>query len=146
MLPISKRKVKIDSWLYIILRPITLLNGLFQQFKGSTNYKLNFNGQVIYLEHYLNDLYDTTQRRIYIEDTANIDYNYVYNIAELIPTLMVYNSNENIPVYVVNENEVVEQFNFIVNIPNSISFTEKIIRSQIDYYKVAGKKYKIETF
>tara|TARA_R110002111_G_scaffold140072_1_gene206022 strand:- start:855 stop:1328 length:474 start_codon:yes stop_codon:yes gene_type:complete len=146
LLPISKRKDKTVAFLYLILHPLKAVNILFNQYKIGTNYKLIFNGQVIYLEHYLNDLYDNTQRRIYIQDTANAVYNYIYNQAELLPPLMVYNANENIAVYLINNNEAVEQIDFIVMIPSSIIYNEKVIRSQIDYYKSAGKKYKIETF
>lgn len=146
ILPLSKRKVKIDSWLYIILQPITYLNNLFYQFKEVTNYKLKFNGQVIYLEHYLNDLYDPSQRRIYIEDTSNTDPNYIFNRVELLPALILYNQSENTPVYFLNNNEYTEQIDFIVKIPSGININSDLLRLEIDYYKQAGKKYKIETF
>ncbi len=146
LLPISKRKPKTTAFLYLLLHPVKAVNILFNQFKTDTNYKLIFNGQIIYLEHYLNDLYDNTQRRIYIQDTANATFNYIYNRVELQQTLNIYNASENVPVYLINNNEAVEQIDFIVFIPSSISFNEKVVREQIDYYKAAGKKYKIETF
>ncbi len=146
LIPISKQKNKISAFLYLILHPLKAVNILFDQYKTDTNYKLIFNGQIVYLEHYLNDIYDSTQRRIYIQDTANAVYNYIYNQAELLPTLMVYNANENVPVYLINNNEAVEQIDFIIKVPSSITYNQKVMRSQVDYYKSAGKKYKIETF
>lgn len=146
LLPFSKRKDKLTAFLYLILHPLKAVNIMYNQFKADTDYRLIFNGQIIYLEHYLNDLYDNTQRRIYIQDTANSTYNYIYNAAELLPPLFVYNANENIPVYLINNNEALENIDFIVFVPSSITFNEKVVREQIDYYKAAGKKYKIETF
>ncbi len=146
LVPLSKKKNKILAFLYLILHPLKAVNILFDQYKATTNYKLIFNGQVIYLEHYLNDLYDNTLRRIYIEDTANIDYSYIYNQAELLPTLMVYNAAENVPVYIYNNSEAVDNIDFIIKIPIGVTFNESVLRTQIDYYKIAGKKYTIETF
>ena len=83
LIPISKQKNKISAFLYLILHPLKAVNILFDQYKTDTNYKLIFNGQIVYLEHYLNDIYDNTQRRIYIQDTANAVYNYI-NINEAI--------------------------------------------------------------
>lgn len=146
LLPISKRKDRVVAFLYLILHPIKTINILFDLFKKDIDYKLIFNGQVIYLEHYLNDLYDNTNRGIYIVDGSRTNQNYVYNRAEQIPSLVLYNRAENTPVYFINNNEVVEEVNFIIKVPSSVVFNEKIMREQIDIYKSAGKKYIIETF
>lgn len=146
-LPISKRKVKIVALLKLLLHPLIAVNLLFEQFKLAISYKLQFNGQIIYLEHFLNDLYDPSNRSIHIEDVANIDVSYAYNRAEQQPTIIAYNrAEQQVSAYLNNRQEIINQFQFIVKVPTSVTFDEVIMRIQIDYYKIAGKQYKIETF
>lgn len=38
------------------------------------------------------------------------------------------------------------QFNFIVKVPASLTFDSTSMRAIIDYYRLAGKRYKIETY
>ena len=56
------------AWLASLLQPLQELNDKFAFYAKTTHYDLNFNGQVIYLEHVLNDSYDDLLRRIFIKD------------------------------------------------------------------------------
>lgn len=53
-------------------------------------YKMSFNGQIIYLEHVINDRFDPTQRLIYIENVNSIVGLYLYNKPEIKPKNYIY--------------------------------------------------------
>lgn len=147
LIPFHLRKTTIIAYLTAILKPFQTLNALFVQFTEDTNYRLIFTGQVIYLEHYLNDLYDPTLRRIYIEDVANIQFDYIFQDIEQRPPVYVYQQAEGQPpFYIAQQSEYDQAINFIIHIPVSITFDELIVRKQVDVYKQAGRQYSIETF
>lgn len=65
-IPWALRKPNRVAWIKVLYAYLFKLNGEFRSFIIDTKYKLHINGRKIYLERYLNDLFDDTQRRIYI--------------------------------------------------------------------------------
>jgi len=113
-----------------------------------TLYKMQHTGQVIYLEKLLNEFlnipgYDVMDhvatRMIYISDAPNVNQVYIYTPIENKPLYL----GGSTPVYL-NRTEV--QYHFIINIPESVDFYEELVRNLVDYYVIAGKQYKIETY
>jgi len=149
IVPARLQKESIKSLLYVMVKPIQTLHSSFISFRDGTNYKLLFNGQVIYLEHYLNDVYDPVNREIYIEDTANLDYDYTGNKIENRPDLYLVNKTEIPPEsawIITNQVEYNSQVEFIVKIPVAVSYNEIIMRDQIKKYTIAGKRFNINTY
>lgn len=144
--PIRLKRVKLISFVFSFLKPLNTLLIVFNQLRATTNYSLQFNGQVIYLEHYLNDLYDPINRGIYIQDTANTSANYLFNDNEQRPPLYIHNEAEQGVIYLRNSDEDENVNHFIIKVPNGITYNELLMRKQVDYYRVAGKQYTIQIY
>lgn len=69
-LPIVLRKPKMLAWLKALFQPAITLKDMFLLFMGVARREARLNGQVIVLENYLNDLFDSSQRRIRIVDNS----------------------------------------------------------------------------
>ncbi|MRI64678.1 hypothetical protein EDM00_11880, partial [Ornithobacterium rhinotracheale] len=115
-------------------------------------YKLEHTPQVCSLEAMLNDHFDTEQRRIRIGETLKAD------------PFFIFAENENTPKFIDNENDIIYLNNynenastgseFVVYLPFEVWDTQKTevalgeyryyrIEALLDFYKLAGKKYKI---
>lgn len=109
-------------------------------------YQMQHDSRVIYLEKVLNEYFEIATynpnsheatRKIYIVDVAAVPETYIFQ------------PEENKPVYlgsVYLDRETASNFQFIVKIPNEITYDEARLRALIDYYKLAGKRYIIETY
>lgn len=152
LIPTKIRNQKQVSWLESLLQPLQSINFQFHLYGKKTRYDLSFNGQVVYLEHVLNDAYDTVLRRIYIKDSTLIAFNnfHIYYIAENQPTTeYVYFDSENVAEpYILAEADVIDYVEFEVWIPQNIltNLTIPYINSLINKYKIAGKRYKLIFF
>ena len=146
LLPPSKRLDWIVVWLEVLLWPLQSLNNLFVNYANDLTYFESFTGQVIYLEHILNDLFDPTNRGIYIEDNIPVQPLYLYNHAENQEDTFVYNKSEGAaPLYLYNQAQIDADFDFIVIVPPNVIVTdEDYMRAIINRYKLASKRYKIE--
>lgn len=156
--PKKIRGEKVVAYLTALVLPIQSINNAFSQWANSKRYTLQFTGQVIYLEHILNDIFDPVNRLIYIEDPVVIavDLNAVFYNIEQQPNDLVtyYDIGEPNPIplpeglYYQSELNIVPHF--IVKVPNSILSISPIISTNIkgivNQYKIAGKKYLIEGF
>ncbi|MDD2675379.1 MAG: hypothetical protein PHF81_10910 [Flavobacterium sp.] len=100
--------------------------------------KLSYNSQRCYLRKALNDKYDPELRRITIDGTLGTAQDYIYTPAE------------NLDVYL-GIMYLEEDFNysnstvdFLVNVPGQL-LNDKIneITATINFYKLAGKSYKL---
>jgi len=148
--PFFWRKPIYLSYLKAALAPLQTDNGEFFSFVSATWTKLQYTGQHLALEEYLNDNYDDTLRRIFItENDLTFDRLDLYKQGETDPTpLSLYKQGEisPAPISLYKSSEGLGGDNFTVNIPVSITFNEDILRSQLDFYVIAGKNYNIVTF
>lgn len=141
------RKAVNLAWVNSMVRGLETTHGVFKAFRDNINYKLQFTGQVNYLERVLNDQFDPIGRAIFIEDTSNQDLNFLFNVPELEVDMYVFNVAEaGPPLYLVNQLELEQKTFFIVNIPAAIFFREVDVRALVDTYRQAGKPYLVETF
>ena len=111
-----------------------------------TLYKMQHNCQVIYMDKMLNEHFQIATynpnshiatRQIIIVDVATIAPTYIYQ------------KEENKPVYLGTEyldRVSVTSYQFIIKIPVGIPYNEIKLRALVDYYKLAGKQYIIETY
>lgn len=146
LLPIHLRLGWILYYLTAGLKPLQDLNDAFIIFKNKIDYKLSFNGQIINLEHILNDTYDDIVRGIYIEDGANVVYTYLFNKIESKPPLFLFQQSEASPHFLKTNSENMTTVQFIIKVPVAVVYDEYIMRQLVDKYKQAGVIYSIETY
>ncbi|MFK7099465.1 hypothetical protein V3471_00520 [Flavobacterium oreochromis] len=140
LLPIALRKSKTIAFLHCLIRPI---DDVFYQWKQKRDeedwYKLNHNGQRCKLRKVLNDKLDNTQRRIRIDDGTSFKRKYIYTQAESKP---IYLGKAFINSKTEFENTGVD---FVVYVPTQIADKRlHKLNFLINYYKLAGKRYRIE--
>ena len=141
LLPTFLRKPQQTAFLNATIAPLETLY-------SETMYKMQHNGQVIYLEKVLNEFCDVAgynsqnhegTKQIIIEDAAVPRMQYVYREDGIAnygkPYLRVG------VVYITGD---YDHNDFVVKIPTTVSYIDSQIRAIIDYYKLAGKKYTIE--
>lgn len=139
------RKPRIVDFIYAASKPLRDVVLLFNALRDNTRYELQFNGQVIYLEHVLNDLFDPVNREIYITDDANIEYTYIYLNGESgtnQPYIYLNSETPTNQAYLATSAEQLSQYHFIVNIPATVVDLYGL-RAIIDKYKLAGRRYSI---
>jgi hypothetical protein len=140
------RKLKFIDFLEALLKPLEEVNFDFKIFRNKAIYKVTHNGQTVYLQAVLNDSYDNGLRRIYIDDVPIYDPLYIYPEANEKP---VYIGKPYL--YTAAEALNFSGFDFLVFVPVEYKpFEEKEleifltqIRSLINYYKLASKRYDI---
>lgn len=147
LVPYFKRQLWRLKLIKSLLQPTKLLYDDFISYRETTLYYMSFTGQVISLEHLLNDQYDNTDRDIYIVDTADIVYVYFWNVLENRPNHYLYNKSESKPpLYLKNRDEYISYVHFIIMIPSDVVFNEDSLRALVNRYKIAGKKYSIQIY
>lgn len=138
------------GWIKALLAPLQSLHDRFTAKANDTLYIMNITGQVIYLEHYLNDLFDPTLRRIYIGDGTIVLPPYLFNKVDSAPVWHVYNKTDGEPTqYLYNRADYAVQSEFIVFVPSAIILTPILIsqiKTAVNRFKQAGVKYSIESF
>lgn len=184
--PSVYKKTNFRVWVDVLISQVKwLYNSVFKPYEEATLYNLSFTGQIIYLEQFLNDKYDSSSRRIYINNVADVDREYIYNKIEQKPKRYVYNKWNSVTAYVAgqysvegdtvyiclqnstnnqpsisptywaahaektyfkNHAQYATTYDFIVMVPSFISFNDSEMKAYINLYKIAGKRYTIQTF
>jgi hypothetical protein len=137
----------VESW----LEGLQFVNNMFDECALETKYLMSLTGQVIYLEQYLNDLFDPVLRRIYIDDGSLTLPPYLYNIADdHEPVWYLYNiADGEPPFYLYNQEDFNTAGEFIVFVPAAIILTPLLIAqitAAVLRYKQAGARFKIQSY
>ena len=163
--PFFLRKIRLINLLSANVKPLKDINNnsvvverfgqksvsLFQ-FERFVNNFLIFSSQVIYLEKYLNDIWDPTLKRIKIVNTNISFVLYLFNNAENADPVFLFNEGETIPppetqVFLFNEIDTFPE-DYKIQVPFSVSVTreynEILFRSQVDQYNALAREYIIE--
>lgn len=136
------------AFVEVLLSPLQRLMGLHDNYVSDKRYELSFNGQVMYLEHILNDKYDATLRRMYISDPNPLvnQSPIITNITDNQATLTLYNIGDtglvNSPRFY-NIADLTTQFDFVLNMPTTLENQLNSIQQTLDAYKEASKIYQI---
>lgn len=138
LLPTFLRKPVLFGYIKALVSPIASLHYKWEQMRAANLLKLSYNGQRCYLRGVLNDRYDPDLRRIYIDEVPELKGNYIFTPAE------------NLDYYLdtmyldLDYSEAGELVDFVVYVPSGIlsTKTNEIIVT-LDFYKLAGKIYKI---
>lgn len=149
LLPSFLRKDRLIGWLKALCAPSDTLHTQFITFVSDKIYEQNFTGQVISLERLLNDQFDSSLRRIYITD-GNREEIFIFNgdgtgFAEGNESYF-FNGTGVDEVYVFNGEDSSLLYDFVVNVPVSLVYDSAKFNALIIKYKLAGKKYIIQTF
>lgn len=156
--PYFLRKLRALDFVASLIKPLQQINQKFVTFRNDTIFFLSFNAQVIYLEKYLNLIYNVTAtypNNIFITDSANVDFNYYYNKSENQVPKYLYNESEPNFVYLRNSSEENAGASYRVNVPTSVigsvdiygvNFDEFILINRIKQYNNAGKTFDIVYF
>lgn len=138
LLPTFLRKPVLFGYVRALITPIASLQYKWSRMRDDNLTKLSYNSQRCYLRKALNDKYDPELRRITIDGTLGTAQDYIYTPAE------------NLDVYL-GIMYLEEDFNysnstvdFLVNVPGQL-LNDKIneITATINFYKLAGKSYKL---
>lgn len=153
-LPSFLRKLKQMAWINAFTEPFRIFHEDKQLWRESIRYKLQHNGQVIYLEKMLNEYYNmagydhqdhVNNRPIYITNGGQLFPTYIFTEAEQKP-VYVSTESENEPVYIYSQAELEASYAaFIIKVPASLNFIEAEMRALVDYY-LDTRIYKIETY
>lgn len=137
-LPTFLRKPIMAGYVQALIVPIANLYDKWRVFRDDNLYKVHHTGQVCYLRKVLNDKLDPSLRRIYIGDGQRYKRKYLYTTGENKPVFLK-------TMYLLEAADYADTgVDFIVWVPQSIldSSIYEII-ALVDYYKLGGKKYKI---
>lgn len=147
-LPTRYRNKKYYNWLYVVLYPLIWLY-------ESILYRMQHDCRVKYMEKVLNEWFETPNydpndheatKKVYIGDGIRPKKTYLYQDYEYKP-VYAFQDYENKPVFIYRAIEFLQNFyDFIVWIPLTYVYNEAVLRAKINYYKLAGKSYKIEHY
>ncbi len=152
LLPTLLRKPKMLAFLRLLITPLKRIHYDFSQKQNNQNgdlYRLKHNGQVCYLRKVLNDNFDKEQRRIRILDGNKFRRKYVYTRGE---NKTIYLGT----MYLRSRSDYADTgVDFLVELPKDVwqrhrsqqNDAERFyaIEAFVDFYRLAGKRYKIVT-
>jgi hypothetical protein len=129
----------ISAFLNAFMSPLRQLSAVFGNFRVETDYRLGHNSQICHLRKVLNDMFDPESRRITITGMQRPERTYLYLTTDLKPhylgRLLIETPGESADTGI----------DFAVNL-NGVVLKEgeaAMMRSLINYYKLASKRYKI---
>jgi hypothetical protein len=140
LLPSFLRKSKRFALLKTMVYPVKQVYQWFTNFRNDRLYNLNHNGQRYSIENVLNDRFDPVERRIYNTDGFTKDRIYIYGTLENKPIILL-------AVIFGSDDYSDTGVDTIVWVPNGIIIsTDEMIelRSLIENYKIASKRFKVQ--
>lgn len=149
LLPVRLRRPGFLAFVRSLLHPVILL-------QDEIRYKMQHDSRVIYLEKVLNESFNVSgysplahevSKQIYIGPGEIPDEVYIFQNLE--PDIPPYigisiDAGDGDDVYLNTREELDNQYcDFTVVVPFALQISEIKLKSLVDYYKMAGKKYKI---
>lgn len=167
-LPVELRKPKLFALIKAATRPLVQLYDLFLSNRAANIYTVNITPQVCYLRKMLNDNFDITARRLYVANGVVNDWHFAYSYstdpdmplvagkadstqlgAVTGSKVLVYNNdNEGLKLISKQGDIGTTGFDFYVMIPFALRglIDENRVKSLINYYKLASKRYAIQYY
>jgi len=137
-LAIAKRTPFIIAFLKSYLTPFKTLHNTVVSYKLDVEYRLRHNSQVCYLRKLVNDKFDSSLRRITIEDGTRYDRLFIYQQAENKPLFLLK--------FIQQQSAYDNAVDFVVKLNGVVLDNNKLnrLKAYLDFYKLASKKYRIE--
>ena len=146
LIPYFLFKEVLRDYLFSAIKGIETTHSAFTDFRIQSIRDIKFTGQTIYLEQLLNEEFDPGGFGIYIT-TINVNqFTYLYRKTEAKPLYLFRKSELQPATYLINKLEYGFLVDFIVFVPVALSFDQNQMKALILKYKLAGKRYKIETY
>lgn len=148
-LPPFLRGPKLIAFLYPAYTVLKNMQTEFYDFFDRVKYELQFNGQVVMLEHLLNDQFDPALRRIFINSEEQLEKIFIYNVDESIPAeeeIYLYNLEdveETTETYFYNSIEYDLDNDFTIHVPDGLTFDEIQMIGLVNKYKLVAKRFNI---
>ena len=131
------------EWVRVLISPVAYVNAIFVAYRAELIKRLQYNGQTIILENLLNDIFQPSDREIYIETLDDrLAQLYLYQTSEQEPPEYVHQTGEAPPLYVFqNGEQLAVGYDFIVWVPDGLLNAEEQARLKAvtRRYKLAGK-------
>ena len=159
LLPTFLRKPQQTAFLNALVAP---MDSLYKD----VLYKMQHDSRVIYLEKVLNEYYNIigyshqnheATKQIFITDEFYPPENYVYQDPEQYASIeydetLLYLKSGFEPDDPAQENngddifltDDIEHFDFVINVPIALAIDLILLKILVDFYKIAGKKYRIQ--
>ncbi|MFL5747210.1 MAG: hypothetical protein ACJ751_21225 [Niastella sp.] len=143
--PAILRKSKTMALLNALVSPVVYIYNLFLINRRSNLYKLMITPQVCYVEMALNDKYDSSNRKIKIVQPKRKDPLFLYKKLESKPVHLFTKGEATKPkTWLYQKGEASAfQYDFIVQVPATVSFNMNEMSAVIDNYILPDKVYKI---
>ncbi|KIO75942.1 hypothetical protein TH53_17935 [Pedobacter lusitanus] len=141
ILPTFLRQNLMVSYIQALVTPVSMLYQLWYTRREDNLYKLAHNGQVCYLRKALNDLFDNELRRIYIDNGNRFKRTYIYTRAENRPRYLK-------RLFLQPSTSFADTgADFKVMLPAELNIPANYyqLNALVDFYKLASKRYTIET-
>ena len=142
LVPSILRRNVLLSLSYALINPVRKLYVDFMKFKTDSEYRLNHNSQVCYLEKVLNDRFDPDEKRITIVDGWRFNQVYIYKETEGNHKALNLGTQ-----YIRPSTDFADTgVDFIVKLPGDLTLKESELyemKTLLNAYKLAGKRYKI---
>ena len=138
-LPSFRRKYITFNFLYVLISPIEKMYIDFLKVRKANIDKLTYNYQICSIRKRLNDVFDKTNRRIKIYGSETYAGLYLYTENE---DDAIRSKTKFLPLYLRTESELYQEFDFIVEIPNT-GINEIELKAEIDFLKIESKRYQI---
>lgn len=139
----------LKNYVYCILFSIENLTNRLFEIVLETVRRLKYDGQLLVLETALNDYFDNLTREIYIsEDFTNFETEFYKYNEPYVFSLDLYTEDETNPApwNLYKSGESYDNYDFYVNTPVGLSFNQLRMEQIIDRYKMAGKRYLIQSY
>lgn len=141
LIPKQLRNERLMAFVNALIAPLQQLNTAANDWANSVFYDVQFNGQVVMLEHLLNDTFDDTSRRITITDGEPTATPTLRNKIEARPTMIIRRWNEDGTPNILRPASF-DRPNFVVN-RNGANIDPTKATAIINRYKIAAKTFTI---
>lgn len=139
-LPFKLRKEKNVALLSAMVAVLQQIHGNWLNRRERNLYLLAHNGQTCYFRKALNDAFDNELRRIQIVNGNVFEEVYIFTAPENQPKYLT----NKLTIYG-SQDYASSAVDFIVRVPAEIVNNSLIeLRAEIDYYRQAGKRFKVE--
>lgn len=146
MLPPRLRSKVLLALLRALLTPLKRLIEAFRLFRDEVLRRLRTTGQTYSLEWALNKRYQLPSGAIYITDTPDKQVYLFFEKEGRSPKFLHKGREAHDPFYLSYRHEGKHDADFIVHIPSFLRSEEAEIRRIINFYKPAGRTYKIDFY
>ena len=149
MLPTQKRDVWHIDWLLSAIKGVKTVYDDFLIYRDATLLTLSYNSQKLLFNKAINDSCDSTLKRIFIDNAADdLEDSYCYDLTEGQDDAYAYKLTEEtfLGRYTYQLIEYNFPIDFTVWIPIILTTSTDKVKTIVNFYKLAGKRYKISYF